>query len=66
MLLFTAGGPRSVASGDVLCVYRAGGRDGRYPHCTLVLLGGSEVSGAILDEALDALEADPDSSDLAA
>ena len=58
MLIFTAEGPRSVAPGDLLCVYRA---DGRYTHCAL---GGSEVSGAIL--ALDALEAEPDSSELAA
>jgi hypothetical protein len=61
MLIFTAEGPRSVAPGDLLCVYRAGGLDGRYTHCAL---GGSEVSGAIL--ALDALEAEPDSSELAA
>jgi hypothetical protein len=27
------------------------------PHCTLVLIGGTEVSGATLNAALDALEA---------
>jgi hypothetical protein len=50
MLIFTAEGPRSIDPCDVMHVYRGGG-DGRYTHCTLVLNGGTEVSGAALDAA---------------
>jgi hypothetical protein len=56
MIVFSGEGPRSIDDRDVLAVYRAGG-DGRYTHCTLVLRGGSEISGAVLNAALDALEA---------
>ena len=56
MVLFTAEGPRSIDPSNVLCVYRGGG-DGRYVHCTVVLHGGTEVSGAALDEALRRIEA---------
>ena len=31
--------------------------DGRYTHCTLVLCGGTEISGAISNDALAVLEA---------
>jgi hypothetical protein len=40
----------------VLCFYRGGG-NGRYTHCVLVLVGGEEISGAVTNEALAALEA---------
>jgi hypothetical protein len=56
MLIFTAEGPRSVDDRDVLCIYRGGG-DGRYTHCTLVMHHGAEISGAISNDALAALEA---------
>jgi hypothetical protein len=56
MLLFTAQGPRSVDDRDVIAVYR-GGSDARYTHCTLILHYGSEISGAISNDALRALEA---------
>jgi len=39
------------------CSSNRGGGDGRYTHATLVLHGGTEVSGAALTAALDALEA---------
>ena len=55
MLMFTAEGPRSVDDRDVIAVYRGGG-DGRYTHCTLVLHGGTEVSGAVLNAAIDRIE----------
>jgi hypothetical protein len=48
MLIFTDSGPRSVDDRDVLQVWR-GGSDGRYTHCTLALVGGTEVSGAVLN-----------------
>ena len=38
----------------MLFVYRG---DGRYTHCTLILHGGTEISGAISNDALRALEA---------
>jgi|HubBroStandDraft_6_1064221.scaffolds.fasta_scaffold2356242_2 hypothetical protein len=56
MLCFTAEGPRSVEAGDVLFVYRGAG-DGRYTHCTLVLHGCTEISGAISNDAPATIEA---------
>ena len=51
MLIFTAGGPRSIDPADVIAIY-CGGGDSRYTHCTLVLLVGTEVSGAINNDSL--------------
>jgi hypothetical protein len=56
MKICTPEGWRSINPDDVLCVY-CGGGDGRYTHWTLVLLGGTKVSGAISNAALAALEA---------
>jgi len=52
----TAEGWCSVHDDDVLRVYRGDG-DGRYTHCTIILHGGTEVSGAISNDALACLEA---------
>jgi hypothetical protein len=35
MLIFTAGGPRSIDPADVIAIY-CGGGESRYTHCTLV------------------------------
>ena len=55
MIVFSAEGVRSIDPAKIVAVYRGGG-DGRYTHCTLVLHGGTEVSGAVLDEAIDRIE----------
>ena len=55
MLIFTAEGPRSIDPADVIAIY-CGGGDSRYTHCTLVLLVGTEVSGAINNDSLATLE----------
>ena len=55
MLIFTAEGRRSVDERDVIAVYRGGG-DGRYTFCTLALHGGTEISGAVLNAAIDRIE----------
>ena len=55
MLIFTAEGPRSIDPADVIAIY-CGGGDGRYTHCTLVLLVGTVVYGAISNDSLATLE----------
>jgi hypothetical protein len=59
MITFSDRGPRSIDERDVIAVYR-GGNDGRYSYCTLVLRGGSEISGAVPNEALARLERELD------
>jgi hypothetical protein len=54
VLIFTAEGPRSINPTDVIAIY-CGGGDGRYMHCTLVLLVGTQVSGAISNDSLATL-----------
>ena len=54
MLIFAAEGPRSIDPADVIAIYCCGG-DG-YTHCTLVLLVGTEVCGAISNDSLATLE----------
>ena len=61
MVIFTSEGPRSIDASVVLAVYRGGG-DGRYTHCTTVMRDGSEISGAVANAALDALQAQLDDS----
>jgi len=56
MLIFTAGGKRSVDDRDVLRVYR-GHELGHYVQVTARLVNGEEVSGLMLAEALAKLEA---------
>jgi hypothetical protein len=55
MLIFTAEGPRSVDDRDVIAVYRGGG-DGRYTFATLVMADGTEIAGAVPNDALARLE----------
>jgi hypothetical protein len=56
MIVFSDRGPISIDASEVAACYRGGG-DGRYTHCTLVLLGGREIEGAIANAALRDLEA---------
>ena len=56
MLIFSDRGPVSFDERNVVACYR-GGSDGRYTFVTLALRDGSELSGAIANAALDALEA---------
>jgi hypothetical protein len=55
MLIFTAEGPRSFDDRDVLAVY-VGGGDGRYTFATLIMDDGTEIAGAIANDALARLE----------
>lgn len=57
MLMFTAEGPRSIDERDAIAVYR-GGSDGRYTFATLVMVDGTEIAGAVANEALARFEAD--------
>ena len=43
-------------SGKIRTLLYCGGGDDRYTHCTLVLLVGTEVCGAISDDSLATLE----------
>jgi hypothetical protein len=55
MLICTAEGPRSIDPTNVIAIYRGGG-DGRYTYCTLILLVGTGVSGAISNDSLATFE----------
>jgi hypothetical protein len=62
-----SGAYSSVDPLDVLAVYPAG-TDGKYTHCVLVLIGGTEIADAVANDALAELEAlvnDPALSDQA-
>ncbi len=56
MVIFTAEGPRSIDPGDILAVY-SGDMAGGFTNCVVVLIGGTELGGAISNDALVALEA---------
>jgi hypothetical protein len=56
MIVFSDRGPISIDASEVVACYRGGG-DRRYTHCTLVLLGGKEIEGAVANAALRDLEA---------
>jgi hypothetical protein len=55
MLLFTDRGPRSMDDRDVIAVYRDCSLGG-YCNCTVIMVGGEEISGCALVAAIDHIE----------